>query len=166
WVWEHQALTRARHVAGDAEIGRRFESLRIEILRKAREPAALRREIVATRARMHEAHPNTSGPFDLKHDRGGIIAVEFIVQYLVLAHAREHAELTANAGNLALIMRAAALGLIPADEAQAVHAAYRRYRQLQHALRLRGDRYARVEAESVAAEIECVRRLWARVFES
>jgi glutamate-ammonia-ligase adenylyltransferase len=63
-------------------------------------------------------------------------------------------------------MRAAALGLIPADEARAVHAAYRRYRQLQHALRLRGDRYARVERESVAAEIAAVRRLWDRVLGS
>jgi glutamate-ammonia-ligase adenylyltransferase len=166
WVWEHQALTRARHVAGDGAIGQRFEALRCEILRKPREPAALRREIVTMRQRMLEAHPNTSELFDLKHDRGGIIDVEFMVQYLVLAHSSSHAELTANSGNLALVMRAAALGLIPADEARAAHAAYRRYRQLQHALRLRGDRYARVERESVAAETAAVRRLWDRVLGS
>jgi glutamate-ammonia-ligase adenylyltransferase len=164
WVWEHQALTRARHVAGDATIGRRFEALRVEILRSARDVSGLRREIVAMRAKMLDAHPNTSAAFDLKHDRGGIIDVEFMVQYLVLAHGARHAELTANSGNLALIMRAAALGLIPAADAQAVHAAYRRYRQLQHALRLRGERYARVDPITVAAEIDSVRRLWDRVF--
>ncbi|MPZ43768.1 MAG: bifunctional [glutamate--ammonia ligase]-adenylyl-L-tyrosine phosphorylase/[glutamate--ammonia-ligase] adenylyltransferase [Betaproteobacteria bacterium] len=164
WVWEHQALTRARHVAGDAAIGRRFEALRVEILRSQRDVGELQREIVAMRAKMLDAHPNTSAAFDLKHDRGGIIDVEFMVQYLVLAHSARHAELTANIGNLALIMRAAALGLIPASDAQAVHAAYRRYRQLQHALRLRGERYARVDPASVATEIDSVRRLWDRVF--
>jgi glutamate-ammonia-ligase adenylyltransferase len=164
WVWEHQALTRARHVAGDAEIGRRFEALRVAILCKPRDTGELRREIVAMRAKMLDAHPNTSTLFDLKHDRGGIIDVEFIVQYLVLAHSARHAELTANAGNLALLLRAAGLGLIPGPDAQAVHAAYRRYRQLQHALRLHGDRYARIEAATVADEIDAVRRLWDLVF--
>jgi glutamate-ammonia-ligase adenylyltransferase len=165
WVWEHQALTRARHVAGDEAIGRRFEALRIEILRQPRDPASLKQDIVAMRLKMLEAHPNRSNLFDLKHDRGGIIDVEFIVQYLVLAHSAAHAELTANAGNLALLLRAAQLVLIPADEAQRAHAAYRRYRQLQHALRLRGERYARVEPTEVRAEIAAVRRLWERVFD-
>ncbi len=164
WVWEHQALTRARHVAGDADIGRRFEALRVQILCSHRDAEGLRREIIAMRLKMLDAHPNTSAQFDLKHDRGGIIDVEFIVQYLVLAYAARHVELTANSGNLALIMRAAVLGLIPAADAQAVHAAYRRYRQLQHALRLRGDRYARVDASAVSAEIDSVRRLWDLVF--
>jgi [glutamine synthetase] adenylyltransferase / [glutamine synthetase]-adenylyl-L-tyrosine phosphorylase len=164
WVWEHQALTRARHVAGDAAIAHRFEALRVEILRSQRDTTELRREIIAMRSKMLDAHPNTSALFDLKHDRGGIIDVEFMVQYLVLAHAAQHAELTANSGNLALIMRAAALGLIPVTDAQAVHAAYRRYRQLQHALRLRGDRYARLDPATVATEIGSVRRLWDLVF--
>jgi len=124
----------------------------------------LKREITAMRAKMHDAHPNRSALFDLKHDRGGIIDVEFIVQYLVLEHACVHAELTANSGNLALIMRSAQLGLIPVDAAQAVHAAYRTYRQLQHGLRLRGERYARVEPKTVAIQIEAVRRLWDNVF--
>ncbi|MCC6534925.1 MAG: bifunctional [glutamate--ammonia ligase]-adenylyl-L-tyrosine phosphorylase/[glutamate--ammonia-ligase] adenylyltransferase [Burkholderiales bacterium] len=166
WVWEHQALTRARHVAGDASIGQRFEALRTEILRKARDHAPLKREIAAMRAKMLDAHPNTSGLFDLKHDRGGIIDVEFIVQYLVLAHSQVHAALTANAGNLALLMRSGELGLIAAAAAKAVHGAYRGYRQLQHALRLRGERYARIEADRVAPQIEAVRALWARVFEA
>ncbi|RPI46290.1 MAG: bifunctional [glutamate--ammonia ligase]-adenylyl-L-tyrosine phosphorylase/[glutamate--ammonia-ligase] adenylyltransferase [Betaproteobacteria bacterium] len=164
WVWEHQALTRARHVAGDAGVGQRFDALRCEILRERRDPAVLKREITAMRAKMLDAHPNRSALFDLKHDRGGIIDVEFIVQYLVLAHASVHAELTANSGNLALILRSAQLGLIPLNLAQAVHAAYRTYRKLQHGLRLRGERYARIETASVAPQIEAVRRLWEHVF--
>jgi glutamate-ammonia-ligase adenylyltransferase len=164
WVWEHQALTRARHVAGDAGIGRRFEPLRCDILRQRRDPLPLRQEVAAMRQRMLDAHPNRSALFDLKHDRGGIIDVEFIVQYLILAHAADHAELTANAGNLALIRKAAELGLIPADLAERVHGAYRLYRQLQHGLRLRGESYARVEPGTVASQIDAVRRLWDAVF--
>lgn len=166
WVWEHQALTRARHVAGDAAIGRRFEGLRHEILRQERDPQTLKREIAAMRAKMLEAHPNASAMFDLKHDRGGIIDVEFIVQYLVLAHAATHAELTANSGNLALIRRAAELALIPEQTAAAVHDAYRTYRRMQHAVRLHGERYARVDTEAVAAQIEAVRHLWDSVFDT
>ncbi len=166
WVWEHQALTRARHVAGDAEIGGRFEALRREILRHERDTALLKREVTAMRAKMLAAHPNRSTLFDLKHDRGGIIDVEFIVQYLVLAHASRHPELTANSGNLALVLAAARLNLIPMDAAHAVHGAYRTYRQLQHGLRLRGERYARVERASVATHIDAVLRLWELVFDA
>jgi glutamine synthetase adenylyltransferase len=115
WLWEHQALTRARFVAGDADIGRRFESIRIEVLRQPRDAASLGKEIRAMRDRMRDAHPNDSGLFDLKHDRGGIVDVEFIVQCLVLGHAHRHAELTANIGNLALLKLAVRLGLVPVE---------------------------------------------------
>jgi [glutamine synthetase] adenylyltransferase / [glutamine synthetase]-adenylyl-L-tyrosine phosphorylase len=165
WIWEHQALTRARFVAGDRDIGRRFEDIRIEVLRHSRDPAALRGEIQGMREKMREAHPNHSGLFDLKHDRGGIVDLEFIVQYLVLGHAQRHAELTGNIGNLALLKLAAALGLIPGPLADAAHAAYREFRRLQHALRLQGERYARVEPGSVAAQVQAVATLWNRVFE-
>jgi glutamate-ammonia-ligase adenylyltransferase len=164
WVWEHQALTRARHVAGDADIGRRFEALRCEILRQPREAAPLRSEVAAMRRRMLDAHPNTSDLFDIKHDRGGIIDVEFIVQYLVLANAAMHAALTANAGNIALLRKAAELDLIDAGLADEVRDAYRTYRQLQHGLRLRGERYARIEPRTVASQTCAVKTLWARVF--
>jgi glutamate-ammonia-ligase adenylyltransferase len=164
WVWEHQALTRARHVAGDADIGRRFEALRCEILSQPQEAAPLRSEVAAMRRRMLDAHPNTSDLFDIKHDRGGIIDVEFIVQYLVLANAAMHAALTANAGNIALLRKAAELDLIDAGLADEVRDAYRTYRQLQHGLRLRGERYARIEPRTVASQTCAVKTLWARVF--
>ena len=160
WVWEQQALTRARFVAGDREIGAAFEALRISVLRKARDLGALRQAISEMRAKLHDAHPNRSQLFDLKHDPGGIVDVEFAVQYLVLGHARMHAELTGNIGNLALLKLAARLGLLPGDRAQAAHDAYRRLRQLQHGLRLKGDQYARIMPDEVAQEIRAVRELW------
>ena len=160
WLWEHQALTRARAVAGDAAIGCAFEQLRIEVLCAPREEAALRNGILEMRQKMLEAHPNKSMLFDLKHDHGGIIDVEFMVQYLVLGHARDHHELTANAGNLALLKTAADLGLISDEQAESTRTAYRQFRALQHQLRLSGERYARAEAQDVAAATTAVNRLW------
>ena len=164
WLWEHQALTRARSVAGDAATGRAFEELRIAVLRQQRGLPALRDGIAGMRRKMLDAHPNTSSLFDLKHDPGGIIDVEFMVQYLVLGHAHEHPGLTANAGNLALLKTAAGLRLISDADAEAVRAAYRRFRELQHQLRLAGERYARVEPRSVAAAAAAVRTLWKTLF--
>jgi glutamate-ammonia-ligase adenylyltransferase len=115
------------------------------------------------RRKMLDAHPNASGLFDLKHDRGGIIDVEFIVQYLVLGHSHEHEALTRNLGNLALLKIAAGLGLAPEGAALAAHDAYRRFRQLQHSLRLQGERYARIVPAEVRAEAAAVRALWAAV---
>jgi glutamate-ammonia-ligase adenylyltransferase len=164
WVWEHQALTRARYSAGNAEIGRQFEAIRIEVLRKERDPEALKREVLEMRGKMAATHANKSEFFDLKHDRGGLIDVEFIVQYLVLAYAHRHAELTGNLGNLALLKIAAGLGLIPADLSERVRNAYRTYRTLQHSLRLNDAHYARVERAAVAQKIESVLALWRAVF--
>jgi glutamate-ammonia-ligase adenylyltransferase len=164
WVWEHQALTRARFCAGDAAIGAVFDALRRDILTAARDPAKLSAEVLAMRKRMEEGHPNKSGLFDLKHDRGGMIDIEFIVQYLVLVHAARHHELTGNLGNIALLHMAGALGLVPAALAGQVADAYREYRKLQHKLRLDGAQYARVAAESVAGDVTATRALWQAVF--
>lgn len=164
WLWEHQALTRARSVAGDAAISRAFEELRITVLRKPRALPELRREITGMRRKMQAAHPNTSPLFDIKHDPGGIIDVEFMVQYLVLGHAQDHVALTANAGNLALLKTAAGLGLISDTDATAVRSAYRQFRELQHQLRLAGERYARVELQKVAVSVDAVSALWKTLF--
>jgi len=164
-LWEHQALTRARFVAGDRDIGAGFESFRVEILRQERDPGMLRREVAAMRQKMLDAHPNRTQLFDLKHDRGGIIDVEFAVQYLVLGHAHRHEELTGNIGNLALLKLAARLGLMPQSRAQAAHDAYRRFRQLQHSLRLQGEKYARIAPDAVANDRRAVRELWKDVMD-
>ncbi|MBP0628618.1 bifunctional [glutamate--ammonia ligase]-adenylyl-L-tyrosine phosphorylase/[glutamate--ammonia-ligase] adenylyltransferase [Cupriavidus sp. AcVe19-1a] len=164
WVWEHQALTRARFCAGDAAIGDRFEALRDEVLRQDRDAAVLRDEIVQMRRKVAEGHPNPSSLFDLKHDRGGMVDIEFTVQYLVLLHSRAHPQLTRNAGNIALLREAGEIGLIDAALAVAVGDAYRLFRARQHQLRLDGQAQARVTAESVAEQTAQVRTLWQAVF--
>jgi glutamate-ammonia-ligase adenylyltransferase len=164
WVWEHQALTRARFAAGDKGIGRKFEALRIAILRQTRELAELRSEIVAMRQKMLDAHPNPTSLLDIKHDRGGIVDVEFIVQYLVLGYSHAHAGLTDNIGNLALLKLAASLGLVAEDSALAAHAAYRRFRQMQHSLRLQGETYARVPPPAIQDAAQAVLALWEEIF--
>ncbi|SAL64546.1 bifunctional glutamine-synthetase adenylyltransferase/deadenyltransferase [Caballeronia arvi] len=164
WVWEHQALSRARYSAGDAEIGAQFEAIRADVLVMERDPAALAREIVAMRERVLAGHPNNSDRFDLKHDRGGMVDIEFIVQYWVLLHAREHREFLRNAGNITLLKIAARSGLIAEEEADAIGAAYRHYRKLQHTLRLDGMEKARVDPAEVQAERDAVTALWERVF--
>jgi glutamate-ammonia-ligase adenylyltransferase len=166
WVWEHQALTRARFCAGDAAVGAAFEEERRVILRAERDPAGLAAEVRTMRQTMREGHPNRSALFDLKHDPGGMVDIEFIVQYLVLAHARQHQELTLNHGNIALLGYCARLGLIDAKQAAAVRDAYRVLRRLQHALRLKGERYARVPADEVAAHAEATLALWRAVLEA
>jgi glutamate-ammonia-ligase adenylyltransferase len=164
WTWEHQALTRARFVAGDATIGQAFESEREAILRLTRDPARLARDVVEMRLRMREGHATPNDRFDLKHDPGGMVDVEFAVQLLVLAHAHRHPSLTRNAGNIALLAMAGALGLIDADTATAAADAYREYRRLQHQIRLTGAAHARVDPETQAQRRAAVMRLWNGVF--
>jgi len=164
WLWEHQALTRARFCAGDKSIGDKFEQIRIEVMRQPRDVARLKQEVVAMREKMLAAHPNHSDLFDLKHDRGGIIDVEFMVQYLVLAHAHRYAELTANSGNIALLLKLGELGLIDAQLAGDVASAYRQYRSLQHALKLQDESKARVDGLVVESQIAAVKRLWQQLF--
>jgi glutamate-ammonia-ligase adenylyltransferase len=164
WVWEHQALTRARYSAGNAAIGEKFELIREKILRRPREASDLRKEILAMREKLHAAHPNRSDLFDVKHDRGGMIDIEFAVQFVVLAHSREFAALTKNLGNIALLGVAADLGLIDKEIAEKARNAYREFRKVQHALRLNGAQYARVPREQLSAQIESVKALWKALF--
>lgn len=163
WTWEHQALTRARFVCGDAAIGASFEALRREVLGAPRDAGKLREAVREMREKMHAGHVNDSELFDLKHDSGGIVDVEFCVQYLVLRHCNAHPELADNVGNIALLLRAGAAGLIPADVAQAAADAYRELRRQQHAIKLSGADYARVPLAAVASVRDAVRTLWAAV---
>lgn len=161
WVWEHQALTRARFCVGDAALGARFEAVRTQTLQERRDRSALAAEVLDMRRRMHEGHPNPTPLFDLKHSEGGMVDIEFIVQFLVLAFSADHPELSANAGNIALLKRAGALGLIDIDSANQVADAYRRFRARQHALRLAGLNVSRVDPGEFAADVAAVRQLWA-----
>ncbi len=164
WVWEHQALTRARFVCGDTAIGAHFEALRHEVLCLPRDAAKLREEVLGMREKMHAGHVNDSELFDLKHDAGGIVDVEFCVQYLVLRECARHPELADNLGNIALLQRAGAAGLIAADLATAAADAYRELRRRQHAIKLAGAEHARVAADSLDGHPAAVRALWQSIF--
>jgi glutamate-ammonia-ligase adenylyltransferase len=166
WVWEHQALTRARFAAGDVELGARFEQLRRDLLALPRETEALGAEVRAMRTKMMDGHPNRSERFDVKHDPGGMVDIEFLVQFLVLAHSHTHPELLDNKGNIALLDRAAQAGLIAPQSSIACAQAYRDYRGLQHLLRLNDARYARVDPDSVQAQRTAVRELWRQLLGS
>lgn len=182
-VWEHQALTRARFITGSQRVAEKFEHIRKETLCQKRTLHTLKHDIIQMRQRMLNAHPNTSNLFDIKHDRGGIIDVEFIVQYLILGHANEHPSLTDNIGNIALLKRAAELGLIDTTHAKQVRTAYRQFRRLQHKLRLNGSTdltgavteqnrknqatqpFARIEANTLSEARTAVLQLWETVLE-
>ncbi|WUR14494.1 bifunctional [glutamate--ammonia ligase]-adenylyl-L-tyrosine phosphorylase/[glutamate--ammonia-ligase] adenylyltransferase [[Empedobacter] haloabium] len=164
WVWEHQALTRARFCAGDAAIGAQFERIRCEVLRAPRVRGdELKREVLAMRGKMHDAYPSRAETFDLKQDEGGMIDIEFIVQYLVLEYAGRYPQLTGNVGNIALLRISGELGLIDAELAGKVGDAYRAMRKLQHQLRLQGEP-SRVEPRRVAQHASSVVTLWRAIF--
>jgi glutamate-ammonia-ligase adenylyltransferase len=164
WTWEHQALTRARFVAGDGQVGAAFEAEREAILTLPRDIASLAADVTDMRRRMAAGHPNPTALFDLKHDPGGMVDIEFLVQYLVLAHAHRHPALTRNAGNIALLGMGAELGLLPAAPASEVADAYRLYRRLQHQIRLTGAAHARVAPDALATPRAAVAALWKHVF--
>lgn len=178
WVWEHQALTRARFVVGNPHVGEMFERMRQEILCQPRDLEQLKQDILMMRAKMLDAHPNPTSLFDIKHDRGGIIDVEFIVQYLVLGYAHRYPQLTGNIGNIALLKLAGELGLTSADKANKVLIAYREFRRTQHQLRLGGtsepasttlssgiaQKYARVADDHLIDARQAVFQLWEDVF--
>ena len=166
WVWEHQALTRARFVAGDPAIGQRFDDIKLAVLARPRDTAALKQEVLAMRQKMRDAKHAHVGSFDVKHDAGGLVDVEFCVQYLVLAFAHDHPVLTRNSGNIALLKAAGDLGLIPANVANAARSAYRELRRQQHQLRLAGQDNNRVPDGQREDERDAVLALWNAVFGS
>lgn len=114
------------------------------------------------RQKMHDGHPNDSGLFDIKHDSGGMVDIEFIVQYLVLAYAHQYPQLTANAGNLALLKLAGELGLIPVGIAEQTRTLYRTLRQTQHRMRLNNQTPCRVAQDEI--DTGASRQLWEILF--
>ncbi len=164
WVWEHQAITRARFVAGDADIGKSFDAIRFEVMTQQREQEKLKTEVLSMREKMRQAQHLQADVFDLKQSVGGIIDVEFLVQYLVLLHAPQHPELTGNIGNIGLLRLMGKLGIIDATLAESVAAAYREYRHTQHMLKLQGATRISVEFPTIAHHVEKVVSLWQQVF--
>lgn len=166
WLWEHQALTRARFCVGDETIGAAFEALRRNILAQQRDHRKVAEEVLSMRARMRSKHSAISDMFDLKQDPGGLVDVEFAVQFLILAHTSRCNELLDNVGDRELLHRAGAAGLLPTSLAEDAARAYERYRHLQQSMRLLGREKARIPRNEVADEIASVLKLWEFVFAS
>ena len=141
--------------------------MRAEVLSQPRDIDVLRTEILEMRRKVHEGHPNPSEDFDLKHDSGGMVDIEFMVQFLVLTYAHQYSQLIGNLGNIALLRIAGELRLIEKAAAQQVGDAYRLLRLRQHRLRLDGVDKTRIhligESELAAAR-NSVLSLWNDIF--
>ena len=162
WTWEHQAMTRARFVLGGVSLAGRFDAVREDVITALRDGDSLAREIVSMREKVRQAHPVRGTRFDVKHSPGGMVDVEFVMQYLVLLHSRTHPELRANTGNINLLRRAEAAGLLEPGMGEAAAQAYRELRQIQHRARL-DEAPTQVDAEAVQASADAVRALWQHV---
>ena len=133
WTWEHQALARARVVAGDNALAQQFVAVRSEVLGRARDAAQLQREVREMRQKMRDALAKSKpGFFDLKQDAGGIADIEFIVQYGVLRWAHEHPALLRWSDNVRLLETLASEGLLAEADATLLADAYRTYRAEVH----------------------------------
>jgi [glutamine synthetase] adenylyltransferase / [glutamine synthetase]-adenylyl-L-tyrosine phosphorylase len=160
WLWEHQALVRARPVAGSQRIGDEFQRIRTEVLARPRNANALKREVREMRERMwRELNTHHADKFDLKKDPGGIADIEFMVQYSVLAWADQHSAVSEFTDNIRILDALGASGLLPADDARFLQDTYRGFRDRVHALSLQGQDTV-VKADEFRAEREGVRRLW------
>jgi glutamate-ammonia-ligase adenylyltransferase len=165
WTWEHQAMTRARFVLGADTLRQRFDLIRKAVIAAPRNAEELKIEIVTMRNRVRAAHPVKSGQFDVKHSPGGMIDVEFVMQYLVLCSAQTHPELIDNTGNIALLERAEVVGLLAEGVGHAAASAYRELRRVQHRARL-NEEPTQVALPELQEQRDAVLLLWQTVFGS
>jgi glutamate-ammonia-ligase adenylyltransferase len=152
WTWEHQALVRSRFVAGDEVLGDRFTDLRRQLLALQRDNDKLRGDVVEMREKMRESlssktteeelkgdHANALLSFDLKHDLGAIVDIEFMVQYAVLAGAHEYESLTRWTDKMRLLDELGEIGLFSPEEVDLLQDAYLAYRSVVHYQWLGGE---------------------------
>jgi glutamate-ammonia-ligase adenylyltransferase len=165
WTWEHQAMTRARCVLGSGSLHARFDSVRASVIGAQRDHAGLRQEIRAMRDKVRSSHPVRGEKFDIKHSPGGMVDIEFAVQYLVLSQGEKHPELLPNVGNIALLRRAQDCGLLAAPLGVDAAQAYRSLRQIQHRARL-DEEPLQFPQERVHSERAAGLALWHAVFEA
>ncbi len=166
WTWEHQAITRARFCAGNADLAERCESVRRQVLTAPRDAEALKREVQAMREKVRAARPVKDDLFDVKHSEGGMMDAEFAVQFLVLAHSATHPQLQDDLGNIALLRMAESAGLLPAEVGVNAANAYRELRRVQHKARL-NEQSTALDAEAAAPlqpHRDAVLALWQAVF--
>lgn len=166
WTWEHQALVRARVVAGDERLAERFSTVRSKILGARRDVSTLREEVVQMRHKMRDhlgssASARRAGRFDLKQDAGGMIDIEFLCQYAVLAMSAETPELLRWSDNMRILETLEACERLPGDEARGLRDAYLAYRHASHRAALtKAERF--IDEADVAAHRQLVRSVWQR----
>ena len=145
----------------------RFDLVRQAVISAARDIPALAQEIVAMRDKVRAAHPikgeKAGGKFDVKHSPGGMVDAEFVVQFLVLSQSSGHPELADNVGNIALLQRAEAAGLLPTGMGQAAASAYRALRRVQHRARL-NEEPTQVTLPALQVERDAILAVWRAAF--
>lgn len=172
WTWEHQALVRARVLVGSEDVGRAFEQVRAAILGKARDLPKLRQEVSEMRAKMRDNLGSkgtaagtganafdAAAPFDLKQDAGGIVDIEFMVQYAALAWSQTHPPLLRWTDNIRILEELEHEGLMPAEDASLLREAYKAYRSAAHRQALQKDPGV-IPGDQFADERRQVMRIW------
>ncbi|WP_405122439.1 bifunctional [glutamate--ammonia ligase]-adenylyl-L-tyrosine phosphorylase/[glutamate--ammonia-ligase] adenylyltransferase [Pseudomonas sp. M20] len=172
WTWEHQALVRARVLVGSQDVGHAFEKVRAQVLGKARDLAKLQQEVSEMRAKMRDNLGTKStaagtaanafdatAPFDLKQDAGGIVDIEFMVQYAALAWSQSHPPLLRWTDNIRILEELEHEGLMPAEDASLLREAYKAYRSAAHRQALQKDAGV-IAGDQFVEERRQVLRIW------
>lgn len=160
WIWEHQALIRARAVSGDPALQEQFARIRHDVLTLKRDGEKLREEVSTMRERLREQAADTPKDiFDVKQGLGGIVDIEFLVQYLILRYAHEHPEMVRWTDNVRLLQSLNEAGIIDNGTAFGLRRAYLIYRAMVHRLNLR-QQPAQVEDGRFAAARGFVTDRW------
>ncbi|MBU2721454.1 glutamine-synthetase adenylyltransferase, partial [Acidithiobacillus ferridurans] len=132
WTWEHQALTRARWVAGDAELGARFADLRTEILGRPRDSGQLREDIRSMRRRIYQSKSIARDTFHLKLSPGGLTDIEFLVQFAMLGACSQQPVLCQGIGTAAGIAALTRVGTWGTEQGVALGQAWHLYREMEN----------------------------------
>lgn len=158
-------MTRARFVLGDEALRQRFNAIRKAVIAAPRDARELKNEIVSMRNRVRAAHPVKDQYFDVKHSAGGMMDVEFVMQYLVLSNAAAHPELMNNTGTIALLEHSEVIALLPKGIGHAAAGAYRELRRVQHRARL-DEAPTQVLLPNLQEQRDAVLALWNAVLGS
>lgn len=165
WIWEHQALLRARAITGSPALIAQFEQIRQHVLCRARDIDTLRYEVTQMRRKMWEALGSKDAQcFNLKKDHGGITDIEFIVQFLILAHAHTHPELVRWSDNIRQLESLQHAGILTMEQSETLSDIYRSLRDRIHELALQ-EQSACVDAKQFVREREYVRHAWVELVE-
>jgi len=166
WTWEHQALVRARVVAGDPAIAAEFEVIREKILSQSCDRQQLKQDVLEMRQKMLSAQNKAKqGQFDLKHSQGGIVDIEFMVQYGVLAYSQQYPQLLEWTDNIRLLAALAESEVMSEADADFLAETYQSYRNRLHRLKLQ-ESPAMVDKEDFADQSEGVKRIWSDWFDN